>query len=125
MTRGFWGPLPLVLLVLAGCATSAVKDAQADFPCPQLTETWIGDGLKKVSGCGMENVYGNTNDKWVSPKERATFDMDCPRDKLEVHDLGSKTVGVTGCEKKATYVANMLCNQAGCSFKAWVMNTTQ
>ena len=80
---------------LAGCQFSALKDAQPDFPCTQLHEEFLGDAIKKVTGCGIENVYGYTNDRWQSPKERAAFDMDCPRDKLQAHDLGSRTVGIT------------------------------
>ena len=107
---------------LAGCQFSALKDAQPDFPCTQLHEEFLGDAVKKVTGCGMENVYGYTNDRWQSPKERAAFDMDCSRDKLTAHDLGSRTVGITGCDKKAVYVAQMICGGGGCSFRGWVLN---
>lgn len=113
----------LLVPALGGCAGSLLKQAQIDFPCKQIVEKGIGDGLRKVSGCGLENVYG-FNDKWQSPKERAAFDMDCPRDKLEVHELGSHAVGVSGCGKKATYVANVICtDQWGCRFKSWTMDS--
>ncbi|TGJ99611.1 hypothetical protein EHO59_17365 [Leptospira semungkisensis] len=42
--------------------------------------------------------------------ERASFDMDCPKDQIQVRVLselntGNGQVGVTGCNKKAAYVA--------------------
>ncbi|MDF1563050.1 MAG: hypothetical protein P1V51_08405 [Deltaproteobacteria bacterium] len=52
-------------------------------------------------------------------RKRAAFDISCPEEKLEVVDLGGTTRGVTGCEKKATYLwicgGGQPCN--------WVMNT--
>ncbi len=35
--------------------------------------------------------------------KRASFEMQCPESELQVVDLGSWTVGVTGCGKKAVY----------------------
>jgi len=46
--------------------------------------------------------------------ERATFDLDCPREQLSVVEL-SGGVGVSGCGRKAIYVFSM---DSG----AWVLN---
>ncbi|QDG54085.1 hypothetical protein FIV42_26090 [Persicimonas caeni] len=44
----------------------------------------------------------------VSPsqavKDRATFDFDCPKDQIEVIELGTLTYGAKGCNKRATYI---------------------
>ncbi len=40
---------------------------------------------------------------------RATFDLDCPSKSIKTQELGFKTVGVTGCGKRATYVLNGEC----------------
>ena len=37
-------------------------------------------------------------------RNRATFDLDCPKEKLEVVDLGNQAYGVRGCEKRASYL---------------------
>jgi hypothetical protein len=42
-------------------------------------------------------------------QQRAPFDLSCPANELQVHDLGSDTYGVSGCGKKATYVC--VCNK--------------
>lgn len=36
----------------------------------------------------------------------AAFDLDCPKDQLEVLDLGNWTIAVKGCGKKAKYGNN-------------------
>ena len=35
--------------------------------------------------------------------DRATFDLDCPKDKIEVVSIGGTSYGAKGCGKKATY----------------------
>jgi hypothetical protein len=46
--------------------------------------------------------------------DRAAFEFDCPKSQIEVVEVGSQQVGVTGCGKKAVYVRTI----AG-----WVNNT--
>jgi len=48
--------------------------------------------------CGGSNPYVETI------QNRAKFDLSCQADQLEIQDLGSDTYGVTGCNKKATYI---------------------
>lgn len=43
----------------------------------------------------------------------AAFELDCPKDQLEIVDLGNWTIGVKGCGKKATFG-----NNAGVWFRA-------
>jgi len=37
-------------------------------------------------------------------RKRATFDLDCPKEQLEIEKLGVGTYGVRGCGRKASYV---------------------
>ena len=39
-------------------------------------------------------------------KDRAAFDLDCPKDKIEVTNIGGTSYGASGCGKKATYTCN-------------------
>jgi hypothetical protein len=35
---------------------------------------------------------------------RATFDLNCPRNQLNIVDLSNDTYGITGCYQRATYL---------------------
>lgn len=50
---------------------------------------------------------------------RASFDLDCSRDKLKIVDLAPNSKGVKGCGRRATYIWSCGTNQT-C---AWVMNS--
>lgn len=57
--------------------------------------------------------------------KRASFDLDCPSDSLEFVELDERTVGVKGCEQRATYVE--MCKPCangyvGCEC-TWILNT--
>ena len=96
-----------------------------DFPCQgPLEETSLASGVRKVTGCGIENVYGYEVEanQWKSVTERAMFDMNCPGQALTVHHLGSTAVSVVGCGMRADYVANTPCTDGLCAFKDWVPN---
>ena len=119
-----WFP---ILLAIGACGgPSALEHAKADFPCGQLTETTVGEGVRKVTGCGTENVYGfdSGTEQWRSVKDRAAFEMDCPKEKLVVHHLGGEEVGVEGCGQKGVYVASTTCGKGTCVFEGWVLNST-
>jgi hypothetical protein len=118
-----------IVVVLAGCAgRKALDQVRGDFPCATpVVEESVANEIRKITGCGTENVYGwdgNTS-KWRSVTERAVFDMSCPRDQLTVHHLGGAEVGVEGCGKKAVFVGNSVCGGGACSFRGWVLNSTQ
>lgn len=42
---------------------------------------------------------------------RAAFELNCPREKLQLTQLAENTWGVTGCEQQATY--RWLCDVRG------------
>lgn len=67
-----------------------------------------------VSGCAasLENLVA-----------RAQFDLDCPEKDLRVVPLDSKTRGVTGCGKRATYLE--VCDLTGWGPMncRWVLNS--
>jgi hypothetical protein len=45
-------------------------------------------------------------------KRRATFDLNCPAQKLTITEIGNRTYGVRGCDKQATYVTTGECSTA-------------
>lgn len=66
-----------------------------------------------------------TNATVAQLKTRAAFDLACPAESLELHELDARTRGVTGCGKRATYVEHCKpCanGYVGCEC-TWVMNT--
>jgi hypothetical protein len=101
-------------LRVLGCGGAArnlmLQDkAAAELQCSkeQLTQTEIDHAyFQKVAGCSKENLYAYdpAQDKWVSPLERASFDLSCPRESLVAKHLGARDVGVEGCGKKSVYV---------------------
>ena len=115
-------------VLIAGAASScssynstlpALKTkAASDFACgeAQVQNETLSQGLEKAKGCGKENLYAYYWDKeiWLSPLDRAEFDLDCKRGELSTQHLGAKDVGVSGCGKKAVYVLTPT---------GWVMNS--
>ena len=98
-------------------------DHRSDFPCGgALAEASLASGLQKVTGCGIENVYGYDLDsgQWRSVTERAMFDLNCPGAQLAVHHMGANQVGVVGCGLQAEYVADLKCADGLCVFNAWL-----
>jgi len=108
------------LLVAVGCASQKVlvKTAASELQCAESEiKTYPQDTyLSHVEGCGRKNVYLYANGEWSSPLRRASFDLDCPNWKLRVRALDQTTVGVAGCERKATYVLDRIRG-------AWVLNS--
>jgi hypothetical protein len=37
-------------------------------------------------------------------EKRASFDLDCPAEKIDIVEIDSSTMGVSGCGQRATYV---------------------
>jgi hypothetical protein len=98
-------------------------DRRSDFPCGgPLVEESLASGLQKVSGCGVENVYGYDLDRgqWRSVIESAMFDLNCPGAQLAVHHLGGNQVAVVGCGLQAEYVADVRCAKGLCVFNGWI-----
>jgi len=63
--------------------------------------TIMGIGVSAITGCSsiMERTV----------IRRATFDLDCEQEKIQLLELGSRTYGVRGCGKKATYLVDGVC----------------
>jgi hypothetical protein len=55
-------------------------------------------------GCGGANAQGRQQAKMAELHKRAAFDLSCPVTSVQSVELSHDTYGVTGCEKKATYV---------------------
>jgi hypothetical protein len=75
-----------------------------------------------VQSGGFTVRQGFTEDAFEKVKSRATFDLECPKEKLELVVLGTglalggdvpTQIGVSGCSHKAVYVSTSL---------GWVMN---
>ena len=45
--------------------------------------------------------------------KRAAFDLNCPQEKLIIQELASRTWGVRGCGKRATYLTEGECTTEG------------
>ena len=57
------------------------------------------------SGCGKSSVYLHNGDSWVSPIERAVFDLSCPKEKLTLQGvrlLKKKMILVSGVTQLLT-----------------------
>jgi hypothetical protein len=48
--------------------------------------------------------------------ERASFDLDCPANQLDVVDLDGPTRGVSGCGRRGSYIA--ICQFSACTWMA-------
>lgn len=57
-------------------------------------------------------------------RDRASFDMNCPKEELNLTDLGeNKTYGVRGCGKQATYVGRSCSADMPTRNCQWLLNT--
>lgn len=57
-----------------------------------------------LSGCSQSMRY---------VQDRAPFDLDCPKEKVQIHKLGDMTYGATGCNKRITYSVHGYCDGIG------------
>jgi hypothetical protein len=78
-----------------------------------MKKTCVAAGSLMLLGLSACAVYGSKAQFDESTKEpllkRASFDMSCPAGSLTVSPVGQQSdgydsVGVSGCEKKATYL---------------------
>jgi hypothetical protein len=51
-----------------------------------------------------------TSNMKASVMERASFDLDCPKHSISIVDIGTRTFGAKGCNKKASYVLRGECS---------------
>ena len=114
----------LLSTTACGVGTDGLRaKAAADIGCDAKALTIRGTGMayvERVSGCGKENVYfyQKGEEDWTSPIDRASFEMSCPKSGLVTTPIDAKTVGVTGCGKKAVY--NAVFDLSG---GKWVLNS--
>jgi len=67
----------------------------------------------------------STNATQDQLSRRAAFDLDCPAESLEFVEIDARTMGVRGCEQRATYVESCKpCanGYVGCEC-TWILNT--
>ena len=88
----------------------------------------LGSWRERVSCNGKELLYYRDDDtnRWMSPLDRAVFEMSCPKEQLVANVIDNQTVGVTGCGKKVLYlmVTSQELRPMGVKTKhTWVVNT--
>jgi hypothetical protein len=119
--------LVMLLAAAAGCATRGELRAQAavDLKCDEaaLSTKGVWPYVERVSGCGKENVYlwEHSAKKWVSPLDRAAFELSCSKEAMQTIYLSDRSIGVEGCGRKAVYQLVVGAYQP----PAWVLNSTQ
>jgi hypothetical protein len=75
---------------------------------------------ERAMGCGKQNWYFYDGSAWISPLDRAAFEMSCPKEQMTAAALDKTTVGVTGCGKKGVYVLLAAPGQT-----KWVLNSSE
>lgn len=105
----------VVVWICSACGPStgnlevqAAQDLQCSEDEIELRNTKGYSGYRKTAwGCGRSlfYLYDGSMKKWVSPLERAAFEMNCPKQQMTVFPLDSRTVGVHGCGQRGVYKA--------------------
>jgi hypothetical protein len=118
MKRRQWhGLVALVGALFVGCSSGSNPEqlkvkAASDLGCREEIQLEIlgdtgrgGLDIRKASGCQKELAYlwDYGSEAWVSAFDRAEFDLSCPKAELTAKQLDRRSVGVTGCGKKAVY----------------------
>ena len=95
--------LACLLLASSACTVSSYvrSQAAADFGCAedQVHTEDVGYDVR-ATGCGRSAIY---NSALSSPLRRASYDLACPPEKLEMVELGNNAIGVSGCGKRTSY----------------------
>ncbi len=98
--------LILSALFIVGCIPSLEPTAATGLPCEeeQIEIESIGFS-QRAKGCGKEDIYlyDGGQQKWISLRDRASFEFACDKDEVEVRVLDSMSFGVTGCGHRAVY----------------------
>lgn len=93
-------------LFSVGCIPSLEPIAATGLPCAEDQIEVENIGLsRQAKGCGKEDIYlfDGGQGKWVSLRDRASFEFSCEKSELKVQVLDSMSFGVTGCGHKAVY----------------------
>lgn len=76
-------------------------------------------------GCAGSNASaGKSGGKLDELRTRAAFDLTCAEEELKITDLGGNAIGVSGCNKRATYMEQ--CGGPGTSWGnlcIWKLNS--
>lgn len=119
MTRALCFTSLVIAVLIVGCSITTQEAKRIDAPrsleCPaeQLTYQPFAGETEIVKGCGKEelvtcvrNLYGGSSCFVMQNlPARAVFDLDCDKASIELTPLSTdgQTVGVRGCNRKATY----------------------
>jgi hypothetical protein len=112
--------------MLTACGPSArqiLQDAASkDLNCPvaSLQATEPASFVGHARGCDREAIYRWDGDKWISPLDRAAFELKCDKGKLTGKILDDRTFGITGCGHSVVYV---LTPPTQLSRGEWVLNS--
>ncbi len=76
----------------------------------------LGATLVLSAGCGAS--VGQL-------RSRASFDLQCPKNQIQITQIDQRTMGVLGCGQQATYVENCAGQEWlwGGSDCTWIQNT--
>jgi hypothetical protein len=77
-----------------------VSDLEAGYDCPMRQRIAVVGAAVFLSSC-----FGSFSADRRTLPARASFDLECPQEKLKFTDLGNESVGVAGCGKKGVYVS--------------------
>jgi len=90
----------------------------------QLTNQSLGNGRFVFQGGGKQTEYAlyclGWSCVWLDdPRVRAAFDLNCPREQLVITYLNETSRGIAGCDKRATYLAQVAQNYQ----VTWILNS--
>lgn len=68
-----------------------------------MKKSWCAGLVVGISACATVNAVDAFKRPGGGGIQRASFELGCPEEQLQVTDLGGWTLGVSGCEKKAVY----------------------
>jgi hypothetical protein len=130
-TRTVLGSTAFGLLVMCGCLAGSASRAKlrstaaSDLKCAPEQVAWQRVDsveskyeIQSAQGCNRYNIYvwHGEADGWISPLDRASFELSCPREELTVTKISSNTMGVSGCGQKGVY---LLTNDG-----KWILNSS-
>lgn len=100
------GLLVMGIQLLACGGPSPKPKAAQSLGCPEKQiQVDTTQGITMVTGCGKTDImpYDNGRNQFVSLREQASYEMNCPGGELDVKLMTSMSYGVRGCGKRALY----------------------
>jgi hypothetical protein len=106
MQRSFAWSLSIAAFSCGAGDAALTAQAASDLRCgaSEVATTSVGHLVERASCGGRELLYYGNEERWISPLDKAVFELECPRRELLVKVLDDQTVGVSGCGNKAVYV---------------------